>query len=199
MAQMGAGMAEVGANIGRTLQRGYESMGQGIAGGIKAVGDAYQEYKDDEAKFNATKKMYKAFGGSLDENTRKEIDGIFADTSMSVREKNALAPTLMQYLGASNQQQQALAKQKQELDARAGLQSNQIAAENWRELERIDAQSRAPYQRAEAESLYGNGGGSGGGGLFMPQSFTLGPSQQQAPQQPALPAQINTQFRRKGG
>lgn len=144
MAQMGAGMAEVGANIGRTMQRGYESMGQGIAGGIKAVGDAYQEYKDDEAKFNATKKMYKAFGGSLDENTRNEIDSIFADTSMSVREKNALAPTLMQFLGASNQQQQALAKQQKELDAAAA-----------RQRESLNEQAMAPF-RQQAASLLNN-------------------------------------------
>jgi hypothetical protein len=104
MAQMGQGIAEAGANIAKITQRGYESMGQGIASGINAVGDAYQQYKDDEAKFNATKKMYKAFGGSLDESTRNEIDSIFADTSMSVREKNALAPALMQYLGAVQQQ-----------------------------------------------------------------------------------------------
>ena len=104
MAQMGAGMAEVGANIGRSLQRGYESMGQGIAGGINAAADAYVQYKDDQAKFDATKKVFKAFGGDLNENSRKEIDAIFADTSMSVREKNALAPTLMQFLGAAQQQ-----------------------------------------------------------------------------------------------
>lgn len=122
MGMMGQGMAEVGANIGRTLQGGYESMGKGIASGIKAVSDAYQQSKEDEAKFNATKKMFKAFGGSLDETQRKEIDGIFADTSMSVREKNALAPTLMQYLGAANKQQQDLAKLQKEIDARAALQ-----------------------------------------------------------------------------
>ena len=122
MAQMGAGMAEVGANIGRTLQRGYESMGQGIAGGITAAADAYVQYKEDQAKFDATKKMFKTFGGSLNEDERKGIDEIFADTSMSVREKNALAPTLMQYLGASQQQKQALEKQKAELDARMSLQ-----------------------------------------------------------------------------
>lgn len=104
MAQMGQGMAEVGANIGRTLQRGYESMGQSIAGGIKAVGDAYQQYKDDEAKFNATKKMYKLFGESLDENTKREFDSFFADTSISTREKNFASPAIMQFLGAAQQQ-----------------------------------------------------------------------------------------------
>lgn len=112
MSQMGAGLAQAGANIGQSLQQGYQSLGQGLASGVSAVADAYKQYKNDEAKFNATKKMYKAFGESLDEDTRKEVDSIFADTSMSIREKNALAPTLMQYLGASNQYQHDLAKQQ---------------------------------------------------------------------------------------
>lgn len=122
MSQMGAGILEAGANIGRTLQGGYESMGKGIASGITAAADAYKQYKEDQAKFDATKKMFKTFSGSLNEQERQGIDEIFADTSMSVREKNALAPTLMQYLGASQQQKQALEKQKAELDARMSLQ-----------------------------------------------------------------------------
>ena len=122
MGQMGAGILEAGANIARTLQSGYESMGKGIAGGITAAGEAYKQYKEDQAKFDATKKMFKTFSGSLNEQERQGIDEIFADTSMSVREKNALAPTLMQYLGASQQQKQALEKQKAELDARMSLQ-----------------------------------------------------------------------------
>jgi hypothetical protein len=180
MAQMGQGMAEVGANIGRTLQRGYESMGQGIAGGIKAVSDAYKQSKEDEAKFNATKKMYKLFGGSLDETQRKEIDGIFADTSMSVREKNALAPTLMQYLGASQQQNQAMAKQKAELDARAGLQAAGDAAARDRAV--LGAQSqfdieqlRQKYRAQQGSGVnfgldpFGGGGTGGGAGYYNQQ------------------------------
>lgn len=122
ISQMGAGILEAGANIGRTLQGGYESMGKGISSGITAAADAYKQYKEDQAKFDATKKMFKTFSGSLNEQERQGIDEIFADTSMSVREKNALAPTLMQYLGASQQQKQALEKQKAELDARMSLQ-----------------------------------------------------------------------------
>ena len=144
MKYMGAGILEAGANAARIMQSGSEAMGRGIAGGIAAVGDAYKQYKDDEAKFNATKKMYKAFGGSLDEGARNEIDTIFADTSISVREKNALAPTLMQFLGASNQQQQALAKQKAELDAAAA-----------RQAATLEEQRMAPY-RQQAASLLAN-------------------------------------------
>lgn len=157
MAQMGAGLSEAGARIGQSLQRGYESMGQGLASGISAVSDAYKQYKDDEAKFNATKKMYKAFGSSLDEKTRKEIDTIFADTSMSVREKNALAPTLMQYLGASNQQQQALAKQQQELDARMAMNAATIVSQEGQPMRQAVAQYMFPEERqpSTSTSLFG--------------------------------------------
>jgi len=178
MEQMGAGIAQVGANIADITQRGYESMGKGLAGGINAVGNAYQQYKDDEAKFAATKKMYKAFGGSLDEGARKEVDAIFADTSMSVREKNALAPTLMQFLGASNQQQQALAKQKAELDAAmAGRQYSEGAATG-----RTNAQIAAGKEELAMKLLYGQpttGGTSFGNApgqpqkQFQQQQFTL--------------------------
>lgn len=173
ISQMGQGVLEAGANIGRTLQGGYEAMGKGIASGITAAGDAYKQYKEDEAKFNATKKMYKAFGGSLDEKQRQEIDSIFADTSMSVREKNALAPTLMQYLGASNQQQQALTKQQRELDAAmAGRVFSEGAA---RDRALLGIQARA--EELGGPSLPTEGGGAMPGAPFYDQGF--GATQQQ--------------------
>lgn len=99
-----AAYLQASQNAAETRARGMEAMGKGIASGISSVAGAYKEYKDEQAKFDATKKVFKAFGGDLSEDARKEIDSIFADTSMSVREKNALTPALMQYLGASQQQ-----------------------------------------------------------------------------------------------
>ena len=178
MAQMGQGILEAGARIGQTIQGGYESMGKGLAGGINAAADAYKQHKDDQAKFDATKKMVKTFGGSLNEQERQGIDEIFADTSMSVREKNALAPTLMQYLGASNQQQQALEKQKAEIDAAlARTKFSEGAATG-----RTAAQIAAGKEETAMKLLYGSGSGgntSFGGApgrssnTFAPQSFTL--------------------------
>ena len=178
MSQMGAGILEAGANIGRTIQGGYESMGKGIASGITAAADAYKQYKDDQAKFDATKKMFKTFSGSLNEQERQGIDEIFADTSMSVREKNALAPTLMQYLGASQQQKQALEKQRAELDAAlARTQFSEGAATG-----RTAAHIAAEKEQTALKLLYGSGSGgstSFGGAPgrssnpFAPQNFTL--------------------------
>jgi hypothetical protein len=174
MKYMGAGIMEAGANAARIMQSGSEAMGRGIAGGLKAVGDAYQQYKDDEAKFDATKKMYKAFGGSLGEEERQGIDDIFADTSMSVREKNALAPTLMQYLGASNMQSQALAKQKAELDARMAQQAAGDVEARKREMLRIQAEA----EKLGGLALPSEGGFALPGAPFYDQGFAA-PQQQQ--------------------
>ena len=201
MGMMGQGLIEAGANIGRTMQRGYESLGQGISKGVSDAISAYGDYKKMESGVKASEKAYDTFREFLEPDVQKSIDtriaGMNQDTSLSLQDKAAFWELAKGFMGGAINQRFALDKQQKELNARAGLQESQIAAENWRELQRIDAQSRAPYQRAEADSLYPGGGGSGGG-LFMPQSFTLGPGQQQAPQQPAMPAQINMQYRRKG-
>ena len=128
MAQMGQGLMEAGANAARITQAGYESMGKSIAGGVNAITESYKQYKDDQAKFDATKKMFKAFGGSLNEEERKGIQEIFDDTSISTREKNAVSPAIMQYMGAAQQQRQALEKQQAELNAAAARQAAQTAA-----------------------------------------------------------------------
>ena len=119
MGQMGQGILEAGANIGRTLQSGYESMGKSIGEGIKSaagsIAGAYTQSKDDQAKFDATKKMFKAFESYLptqtDPVTQKvtspiadEVKAIFADTTISTREKIAMAPMLFNIIGNAQQQ-----------------------------------------------------------------------------------------------
>jgi hypothetical protein len=119
MGMMGQGILEAGANIGRTLQGGYESMGKGLASGISgatsSIAGAYNQSKDDQAKFDATKKLFGAFESYLpkqkDPQTGKEfspvadqIRSIFNDTTMSVREKNQMAPILLSFLGNAQQQ-----------------------------------------------------------------------------------------------
>jgi len=119
MGMMGQGILEAGANIGRSIQSGYESMGRGLAGGItsaaSSIASAYTQSKDDQAKFDATKRLFKAFEGYLpkqkDPDTGKEfspigneIKAMFDDTSMSVREKIAMAPMLLSFLGNAQQQ-----------------------------------------------------------------------------------------------
>lgn len=99
-----AAYLQASQNAAEMQMRGQEALGRGIAGGIGAVTDAYKQYKDDQAKFDATKKLFKAFSGSLDEETKNSIQDIFNDTSISTREKNAISPAIMQYLGNVQQQ-----------------------------------------------------------------------------------------------
>lgn len=99
-----AAYLQASQNAAEMRMKGMDALGRGIAGGITSAASAYKEHKDEQAKFNATKKMFDVFGGYLDDVQKESIKNMFADTSMSVREKNALAPTLMQFLGASQQQ-----------------------------------------------------------------------------------------------
>jgi hypothetical protein len=115
MGMMGQGILEAGANAARITQAGYESMGKGLASGISAAASAYTEHKNDQAKFDATKKLFSAFEDYLPKQTDPQtgavtspmgnkIKSLFADTSMSVREKNAMAPILLSFLGNAQQQ-----------------------------------------------------------------------------------------------
>jgi hypothetical protein len=90
MGQMGAGLMEAGANIGRTLQSGYEAMGKGIASGISSVGQAYGQYKQAKTSNDITRSMIndpeygKMLGldpGSPDyENRKKQLLGTLDQT-----------------------------------------------------------------------------------------------------------------------
>lgn len=91
-------------NAAEMKARGMESLGRGLAGGIEKGLTIMQAHKDEEAKFNATKKAFKAFGSYLDEPQKKAVEGIFADTTMSTRDKNALSPILLSMLASAQQQ-----------------------------------------------------------------------------------------------
>lgn len=99
-----AAYLQASQNAADMQMRGQEALGKGIAGGISSVASAFKEHKEEQAKFDATKKLFKAFSGSLDEGTRNSIQDIFNDTSISTREKNFISPAVMQYLGNVQQQ-----------------------------------------------------------------------------------------------
>lgn len=95
-------------------------MGQGIASGITAVADAYSKYKQDQAQYDATKKMYKAFEGYLPKEQREAVRGIFDDTTISIAEKNKLAPMLFNLIGAAQTQRFALERGAQQESGATG-------------------------------------------------------------------------------
>jgi hypothetical protein len=92
-----------------------KGLGQGIQSAGSAIASAYAQSKDDQAKFDAMKKMVKAFEGYLpkqeDSVTGKkfspmadELKGFLNDTTISTREKIAMTPMVMSFLGNAQQQ-----------------------------------------------------------------------------------------------
>ena len=164
MGQMGQGILEAGANIGRTLQSGYESMGKSIGEGIKSaagsIAGAYTQSKDDQAKFDATKKMFKAFESYLptqtDPVTQKvtspiadEVKAIFADTTISTREKIAMAPMLFNIIGNAQQQYGVNEQQKAAMDR---LKYSEGAA-TGRQAAELESRQLQPFYNEQAKNL----------------------------------------------
>jgi len=87
-----------------TRARGMSEIGRGLAGGIDKAMNLMEAHKEEQAKFDATKKMYSAFKNYLPEESRSKIDEMLSDTSMSVKEKNQLAPLLMSMISQGQQQ-----------------------------------------------------------------------------------------------
>lgn len=57
MGQMGAGILEAGANIGRTIQSGYESIGKSIGAGLQAAGGAVGQYETAKSANKVTESL----------------------------------------------------------------------------------------------------------------------------------------------
>ena len=88
-----------------TRMRGMSALGAGLASGIKEATSYFEQNKNEQARFNATKKLFDAFEGYLPEDSKSKVKDLFSDTSMSVREKNQLAPLLLSMLSQAQQQQ----------------------------------------------------------------------------------------------
>ena len=100
-----AAYLQASQNAADMQMRGQEALGKGIAQGISGAASGYMKHKEEQGKFDATKKVFKAFESFLPEETRGKISSIFSDTSMSVSEKNAMAPMLLSFLAQAQQQQ----------------------------------------------------------------------------------------------
>ena len=81
MKNMGAGLIEAGANIGRMQEQGYAALGQGIGQGIQSLGKAYNDYKENKAHSDMAKTILgsKSLSGSIlgiqdDEERKKLLD-----------------------------------------------------------------------------------------------------------------------------
>jgi hypothetical protein len=130
MAQMGQGLSEAGANIGRSLQQGYQSLGQGLAGGISAAAGAYKEYKDLQSQVKGSEKMFKSLKSYLPKDVQTAFDSQIQElnTNGSLKDKAAFYEQAKSFLGTSVGQTFQMQKQKQELDAAAARQKTSEAA-----------------------------------------------------------------------
>jgi hypothetical protein len=133
MGQMGTGLMEAGANIGRSLQQGYSAMGQGIAQGIGAAAQAYGDYKQAKTSNDITRAMINdpEYGKMLGldptatdyEDKKKKMLGTLEDTIKahgqiggSQFSKQYLGP-IQEYaaIGRSYKQQMDMAKKQAEV------------------------------------------------------------------------------------
>jgi hypothetical protein len=171
MAQMGQGISEAGARIGQTLQGGYESMGKGIASGINAVASAYGNYKKMQSGIKASEKAFDTFRSFLSPEVQQSIDArieeMNKDTSLSLQDKAAFWDQAKSVMGGAINQKFAIDKQKQELDAAAARQREQIAS-----------QEMMPFRQQAASVLFGAPGSSAG---LAPRSFSIQPTQPTQP------------------
>jgi hypothetical protein len=124
---MGQGLIEAGANIGRSIQGGYQALGQGLASGITAAAQAYGDYKKMQSGIKASEKAYDTFKDFLDPQVRSSIDqkieGINKDTSLSMQDKAAFWEQAKGFIGGSINQTYALDKQRQMINALAARQA----------------------------------------------------------------------------
>lgn len=135
MAQMGQGILEAGANIGRSIQSGYESLGKGLAGGINAAVGEYAKYKDMSSQIKASEKSYNTIKDFLDPELRKkfdtEIEGLNKDTTLSLQDKANFWDQAKGTLGGFVSQGFQMQKMQKELDNRFAIadmeQQNRLA------------------------------------------------------------------------
>lgn len=161
MSQMGAGLAEAGANIGRSLQQGYQSMGQGLASGMNAAVGEYAKYKDMNAQIKASEKSYNTIKDYLTPELRdkfdKQIEELSKDTNLSLRDKAAFWDQAKGTLGSFISQGFAMQKQKAELDASAARQEATEAAANKRAALNAQTQFDIEQLRQKYKAQQGSG------------------------------------------
>jgi hypothetical protein len=175
MGQMGQGLAEVGANIGRITQQGYESMGKAIGGGLQAVGQAYGDYKAMDSDVKAKQAAAKTLLPYLPESAQKSFANaeakIASDTSLSLRDKKAFYDLHMNMLGNAVGHSMSMEKVREENAGRLKVVGEQIKG-NLNQPFATNAANILGAASADGGTVpqgprrtYGSGGGLSGGAL----------------------------------
>jgi hypothetical protein len=165
MGMMGQGLMEAGANIGRTLQSGYQALGQGIGAGIGqaagAVAGAYQEKKKLDAQNKADEGFVKTMLPYMPESIRNDFaarhEDLMSDPSASALDKSAFYHSAKSYLGQSVAHTMDMEKIREQaaynpawMTAPAQIEEAQAAAE----LKRLQAEAikRGPADQAKRDA-----------------------------------------------
>jgi hypothetical protein len=181
MSQMGQGFLEAGANIGRSLQSGYESMGKGLAAGItsaaSSVASMYKQQQDMKSQVKAAEKSYETlrpyFTPEMRESFDAQVQAMNEDPNLSLRDKAAFWDQTKGVMGNIVSNAFAMQKQQQEQAAamartmvgEAGATKRQTTAlQSQFDLEQLRQKYRA-QQGAGGVNVglepFGTGGGSG--------------------------------------
>lgn len=182
MAQMGAGILEAGANIGRTLQSGYESMGKGLAAGItsaaSSVASMYNQQKEMKSQVKAAEKSYETLRPYFTPEMRESFDAqVQAMNEESLRDKAAFWDQTKGVMGNIVSNAFAMQKQKQELDAAmARTQFSEGAAtqrQNATLQNQIDLKQQEALNEARKYEYTTGTGMPGGGKMTTPKAVDL--------------------------
>jgi len=147
---MGQGILEAGANIGKTLQAGYEGAGAAIAKGITSAASAYADYKKLKTEVAADEKVL----GTLTKFMTPEMKTMFDDTSNSdipYAEKSALYKRAFEYIGGAVTQKHAMDKLQTSGNIQAGLAAEEQKAAAARQAEQLKANEKLQQDRLKAE------------------------------------------------
>lgn len=134
MGMMGQGLLETGANIGRSLQQGYESMGSGLAGGISGFAGQYQEHQKEAAAVKGGEKFLDFLGNTalktnaINQDQFDMMKTMLADPSLSTRDKAQMLPMVSGALSNQILNKQALDKLGMQLEVERQKPFSQAAA-----------------------------------------------------------------------
>jgi hypothetical protein len=101
MSQMGAGIAEAYANVGRIQGQGMAALGQGIAQGITAVGEAYGDYKKMQSQVKSDTAAFNSFKDYLPPEFVQQQQALENDPKASLLDKQQFYQSAKGYLGAA--------------------------------------------------------------------------------------------------
>lgn len=101
MSMMGAGIADAYANAGRIEGQGMQALGQGIAQGLTAMGQAYGDYKKMQSQVKADSAAFNSFKDYLPAEFVNKQQALENDPKASLLDKQQFYQSAKGYLGAA--------------------------------------------------------------------------------------------------